>query len=413
MTTRTRLGVVLGAAAGGASRRLRLGGGSVIGGRVQIMVDPDALTALTVGRQVFLVSGTNGKSTTTAFTAAALATTGPVVTNTLGANMPPGLVATLAPAAPGTTAVLEVDEHWLPSTMAQVRPVAVSLLNLSRDQMDRTAEVRTLAGSWRTAVGAATDTHVIANADDPLVAWAALAATTVTWVAAGQPWTEDAWSCPQCAGRLVFPPDGEPGAWSCTGCDLVRPEPDVWLESGPAGERAVVTGEGDRVPLHLQLPGRCNGANAAMAMAAARVAGVAPADAVAAAAGITDVGGRYRVFSVGDVHARLLLAKNPAGWLEVLDLLGHDVLPVVIAINARAADGRDPSWLWDVPFERLRGRDVVATGERSRDLAVRLAYAEVPHRHLPDIGAAIRSVQGPDMYVVANYTAFQAVRGLL
>jgi UDP-N-acetylmuramyl tripeptide synthase len=150
-----------------------------------------------------------------------------------------------------------------------------------------------------------------------------------------------------------------------------------------------------------------------MAMAAARVAGVAPADAVAAAARITHVGGRYQVFDVGTSRARLLLAKNPAGWLEVLDLLRRDSLPVVIGINARAADGRDPSWLWDVPFEGLRGREVVATGERSRDLAVRLAYAEVPHRHVPDMGAAIRSVRGPDMYVVANYTAFQAVRGLL
>jgi UDP-N-acetylmuramyl tripeptide synthase len=84
-----------------------------------------------------------------------------------------------------------------------------------------------------------------------------------------------------------------------------------------------------------------------------------------------------------------------------------------VAINARAADGRDPSWLWDVPFERLQGRDVVATGERSRDLAVRLAYAEVAHRHVHDIEAAIRSVPGPDMYVVANYTAFQAVRAML
>jgi len=382
----------------------------VIGGRAQLLVDPDALTALTVGRPVFLVSGTNGKSTTTAFTAAALASAGPVVSNTLGANMPAGLAAALANAAPGETAVLEVDEHWLPSTITKVRPRAVALLNLSRDQMDRTAEVRTLAASWRAAVGAAVDTHVVANADDPLVAWAALPARTVTWVAAGQPWTDDAWSCPECAGRLVFGTATHP--WSCTGCDLARPRPDVWLEETGDGT-VVVTADGARVPLHLQLPGRCNGANAATAVAVARVAGVSPAAAVDAAARITDVGGRYRVFEMGGSQARLLLAKNPAGWLEVLDLLSHDALPVVIAINARAADGRDPSWLWDVPFERLRGREVVASGERSRDLAVRLAYAEVAHRHVPDIGAAIRSVQGPDMYVVANYTAFQAVRVLL
>ena len=74
----------------------------------------------------------------------------------------------------------------------------------------------------------------------------------------------------------------------------------------------------------------------------------------------------------------------------MFDLLAPPPTPVVVAINARIADGKDPSWLWDVPFERLRGRLVVATGERSRDLAVRLHYAEVEHRHEPDLLAAIR-----------------------
>ena len=89
---------------------------------------------------------------------------------------------------------------------------------------------------------------------------------------------------------------------------------------------------------------------------------------------------RHRSGSAGP-EARLLLAKNPAGWLEVFDVLRPPPLPVVVAINARIADGRDPSWLWDVPFERLAGRLVVASGERSRDLAVRLRYAGVEHRH--------------------------------
>ena len=94
-----------------------------------------------------------------------------------------------------------------------------------------------------------------------------------------------------------------------------------------------------------------------------------------------EVAGRYRTVTVGSTRARMLLAKNPAGWLEVFDLLAPSPAPVVVAINARIADGKDPSWLWDVPFERLRGRLVVATGDRGWDLAVRLHYAEVDHRH--------------------------------
>ena len=88
--------------------------------------------------------------------------------------------------------------------------------------------------------------------------------------------------------------------------------------------------------------------------------------------------------------------------------------PVVVAINARIADGKDPSWLWDVDFEQLRGRFVVATGERGRgNLAVRLRYAEVEHTYMPDLIASIGAAGRGDVDVVANYTSFQQIRASL
>jgi UDP-N-acetylmuramyl tripeptide synthase len=84
---------------------------------------------------------------------------------------------------------------------------------------------------------------------------------------------------------------------------------------------------------------------------------------------------------------------------------------VVVAVNARAADGRDPSWLWDVPFEQLRHRRAVATGERSRDVALRLKYAGVEQHRIDDPAAALRdAARGGPVEVLANYTAFQAYR---
>jgi len=141
-------------------------------------------------------------------------------------------------------------------------------------------------------------------------------------------------------------------------------------------------------------------------------------------ADVADVAGRYQVVALdGGVRARLLLAKNPAGWAEALDLLRPAPLPVVVGINARIQDGRDPSWLWDVPFERLRGRFVVATGERGRDLAVRLHYAEVEHQFVADELDAIRraaassppgaggtQADGVEVDVAANYSSFQQIR---
>jgi UDP-N-acetylmuramyl tripeptide synthase len=154
----------------------------------------------------------------------------------------------------------------------------------------------------------------------------------------------------------------------------------------------------------------CSTVNAALAAAAASLWDVPAAKAFEAMERIPSVEGRYLETSFAGRPLRLLLAKNPAGWVEALGMTRPDA-PVVVAVNARAADGRDPSWLWDVPFEVLRGRHAVATGERSRDVAVRLRYAGVEHVRVDDLAAALRAAQGArPIEVLANYTAFQAYR---
>jgi lipid II isoglutaminyl synthase (glutamine-hydrolysing) len=382
------------------SRLTGRGGGAVIGGRVALALDRGALPKLTAGRSLFLVSGTNGKTTTTALLAAALGTAGPVVHNTTGANLKTGLVSALAKDLDSPVAALEVDEAALVQVLAETTATVVVLLNLSRDQLDRYGEVRLAAAKWRTSLGARPEIHVVANCDDPLVVWAAQAGGTVTWVSTGQRWRIDATSCPNCGGRISW----EGVVWSCS-CGLARPEPDI-----EGGGIAVEVG-GRSFPVELQLPGRCNAANAAMAVAAAQVAGVDPEDALAAMVGIANVAGRYREVNLGSASARLLLAKNPAGWNEILDFLAAPPAGVVVAVNARGPDGYDTSWLWDVDFERLAGRPVVAAGERALDVAVRLRYAGVPHQVCPDPLVAARQLPPGKVELVANYTAFQTVLG--
>jgi CobQ-like glutamine amidotransferase family enzyme/UDP-N-acetylmuramyl tripeptide synthase len=385
-----------------ASRRLHLGEGSVIGGRVGLFIAPDLLGALAGGRRVALVSGTNGKTTTTRLLTAALGGSEAVATSAAGANLPPGLAVALASSAPGSPAVLEVDEGYLGRVAGSVHPEVVVLLNLSRDQLDRVSEVRMVSARWRSALSSESADCVVANADDPLVAWGAQGAARVVWVAAGQLWRQDSVGCPACEGRIVFSETGDD--WWC-GCGFRRPVPDAAL----AGDELVTT-DGRRLAIALALPGRANRANAAMAAVAAGLLGVDAADALAAMAGIAEVEGRYGTVEVDGTAVRMLLAKNPAGWTELLDMLegGHD--PVVIGINARTADGHDPSWLWDVPFERLTGRAVVATGERCRDLAVRLRHGGVAHLTVPDQLDALGALGVARLEYVGNYTAFQAAR---
>jgi lipid II isoglutaminyl synthase (glutamine-hydrolysing) len=402
LALRTRLAVGAGLAVAGLSRRVGAGEGSVIGGRVLLAVDPGALERLAAGRTIALVSGTNGKTTTTRMLAAALEIRGAVVTNSTGANLMSGLVTTLAKGDAAAPAVLEVDEGLVPKAVAGLHPSVVLLLNLSRDQLDRIGEVRIHAQRWRAALEAAPSTTVVANADDPLVVWAAGLARRVTWVGTGQRWRLDAYSCPNCGERIEWADDGR---WSCSNCTLARPAPHVLLD----GDDVVVT-DGRRLRLALQLPGWPNRANAVMAAAGAEALGVDVAGALSGLGTVSHVAGRYQVVSVGGVRVRFLLAKNPAGWAEALDLIRPAPMPVVVGINARIPDGRDPSWLWDVPFERLRGRLVIATGDRGRDLAVRLRYADVEHRFVEGYVDAVRAAGAADLDLAANYTSFQDAR---
>jgi UDP-N-acetylmuramyl tripeptide synthase len=401
---RLAAGVAAGRGAGFASRRLGRGEGWVISGKTCLAVAPDAARLLAAGRRFALVSGTNGKTTTTAMLAAALATRGEVVTNRTGANVADGVVAALLEQRDAPLGAIEVDENFIPWAFEMLAPEAVAFLNLSRDQLSRLNETRMIAQRWRECVTAHPHTAVVANADDPLVVWAAQPAAVVTWVAVGQPWTEDAIACPACQSVVDFAAADDAG-WACTGCDFARPEPDVRL----VGNRLVFA-DGTELEVDPALPGERNRANVAMAAMTAQRFGVEAKAAVAAAVGVQGVAGRYRTVTIGTSTVRLLLAKNPASWQETLRFIPPPPAPVVLVLNARDPDGHDPSWIWDVPFEELGDRPVVCTGDRASDLAVRLEYAGIAHEWGADVDAVLDRLRWPVVDVIANYSAFQDLR---
>ena len=417
---RTRLAVAAGSAAAFVSRAAGKGEGLVIGGRVIQKISPDALRELAGDRVSALVSATNGKSSTTRLLATAVGgPQGVVATQRTGANMTDGVLAALADELPPTPAVLEVDEAYLPEIVAQTEPQVLVLGNLTRDQLDRMNEVGMLARKWRAMLADCPQrTTVVANCDDPIVTWAASQAPRVVWVAAGQNWTSDAGVCLDCGALMVFDDAG----WHCSGCAFCRPNPSWefriadeatsdgrprFLADGPAGTYDLSD---------LGLPGWFNAANATLALAAATdVLGLEPKESVRLMKTVRAVSGRYEVRRIGALNVRLLLAKNPASWTELLTVMPPAPAPVIITINANDADGRDPSWLWDVPFERLRGRTVVATGERRFDLAVRLLHADVdhvvvedPYDPTADLPEGLREL--PHVDCAATYTAFHGLR---
>jgi lipid II isoglutaminyl synthase (glutamine-hydrolysing) len=409
---RARLASSVSRGAAALSRATGRGDGAVIGGRLGLIIDPDLLAHLAADREIALISGTNGKTTTTRLTTAALGVLGPVATNSFGANMPTGHTSALAKAGDTPYAVLEVDEHYLAQVIVATTPKVIALLNLSRDQLDRAKEVAMMAQLWREAL-VDQPVHLVANADDPMVVWAASVGTDVTWVAAGQRWHDDSWVCPECGGAITrrgeadLAAGGAPSTdWYCTSCSLRRPSPQ-WTLDGDA----VVAPDGSRHLVTLQLPGRVNRANAATALAVAAQFGVRPADALPRLAEVASIAGRYAQVDRDGRAVRLLLAKNPAGWLEAFDMA--DRAPTLLSINARDPDGLDTSWLFDVDFAPLAGRQVLITGDRAYDLAVRLEVNEVPFQHVTTFAQAVASVPPGRLEVIANYTAFQDIRAEL
>lgn len=175
----------------------------MIGGLVAMTLDRSILRQLGMGRRTVVVTGTNGKSTTTRMTAAALGTLGAVATNAEGANMDAGLVAALAAHRDAELAVLEVDEMHVPHISDAVDPAVVVLLNLSRDQLDRVGEINVIERTLRAGLARHPDAVVVANCDDVLMTSAAYDSPNVVWVAAGGAWSNDSVSC-RAAARSSF-----------------------------------------------------------------------------------------------------------------------------------------------------------------------------------------------------------------
>lgn len=417
-SSRLRLATAVGAGrlAAAVSRLTGKGSGASIRGQVITRIDPDAFAKLLAGRRIAAVSGTNGKTTTShLLTAAVRAALEPreskrVVTNADGANLHYGIASALSQSPRADIAILETDERVVADMIRLARPEVLVLLNFSRDQLDRNHEIKKLARSWRDALEEACEDGpiVVANAEEPLVVWAAQTARQVIWVDTASTWQEDATMCPACGAILIRrnpdPTTGDPGDWDCPSCELTEPPASIRVENGQ-----IIDQRGIAHDPQLQVPGGFNVGNAACALAAAQVLGVTTEVALAGMRTVTSPAGRFATTTFGATTARLLLAKNPAGWHEALPLLETDT--VLLAVDAVAADGRDLSWMWDVDYEQLAGRDVVATGPRAQDLAVRLAYAEVPCRVIPDLAEALAD-HPQRVDVLSTYTPFQKLRKL-
>jgi UDP-N-acetylmuramyl tripeptide synthase len=410
------IAITIGRLAGRASQLLGRGG-SAVPGLVAERIDPRLIEKLVASiPAVVVVTGTNGKTTTTKLLVGMLEAAGRrVVTNPTGSNLARGVATRLIEVArrgrvDTDLAVFEIDEAAVRPLGPRLRPSVMLVTNLARDQLDRYGELNTTAAH----IGAALEhtATAVLNADDPLVA--GLAGT------AG----EDAFFGGAEEVRGQMPDDRT--LYGDEGGTRPGPEPGVLVrttEPEGDGQRAEVVVGGEVVDLPLQLPGVFNAYNAAAALAAAGVLGVPLGVAAAAASAAVPAWGRGQVIDYRGRRVRLLLVKNPAGFNQAIRLLAGEEpgAAVLIAINDNIADGRDVSWLWDARVEDLAGTGhrYATTGIRALDMAVRLKYAGIDAAWAePDPAAALERFSagvapGSTAYVVPTYTAMLDLLRLL
>ncbi|NJN65618.1 MAG: DUF1727 domain-containing protein [Chloroflexaceae bacterium] len=450
---RTLFAIALGKAAIVLSRALHLGGGTHVPGTLARSIAPNILHTLTAAlpQGVVLLSGTNGKTTTTRMIADILrGAHRRVLHNRAGANLVSGLTATalaasnLAGRVQADMGLFETDEAALPQAVRETCPRLVLIHNLFRDQLDRYGEVDTLAQTWLQSLRHLPPTStVLLNADDPAVAFLGTDLPAPVWyyglddtrhAAGAAAHTADSQFCRRCGTRYDYSAAfyGHVGHYVCPACGHRRPQPQVRLVRldlhGTEGSHLHIVYPDGELAFFLPLPGLYNAINALAATAAGLALGIAPAPIHTALEHFSAAFGRIERVQAGPGGSPMLIAliKNPVGASETVRMLTDSaaltgtMLHTLVAINDRYADGTDVSWLWDAEFEPLAALLARATvsGTRAEDMAVRLKYGGVPPERIavePDLPRAIDTAlatlpPGATLFVLPTYTAMLELR---
>ncbi len=403
-------------------------------------LDPGILQALVAdqGIPVVAITGSNGKTTTARFTAAILRAAGlPVAHNQAGANLVQGVTSLAITAADmrghvePVVLVTEIDEGALPRVAPEIRPRAVLVTNLFRDQLDRYGEIYAVADAFEVVASALPpDSVLVVNADDPIVAGLApardgrrvtfgfdLPTSTDTITRAA-----DTIRCPACRADLEYEHVylSHMGSWRCPACGLARPALDVAVTAvevkGLSETRFTIRTPDGEHAFSVPQSGLHVAYDAAAAVALAVGLGVPIDAAPAALASVGPAFGRLERIMAGDHEVVLGFAKNPTSYNATLRALATEELPryLLIAVSNTLVDGEDFGWLWDVDFEASVPRIETATvsGLRADELANRLKYAgldpvrmTVIEDRVPALDAALASTPaGEPLTIVAGYT---------
>lgn len=410
-------------------------GGSSLPGKLTLTIDPHILHSFSKKYDLVIVTGTNGKTLTTALSVRVLRSKyEQVLTNPTGSNMEQGIVTTFITAPrphKKGLAVLEVDEANVIKVTQFIKPVAFVFTNIFRDQMDRYGEIYTTYRKILAGVRRAPKATIIANGDEQLFNTESLPNPVIYYgfnhqhrPAFDAPANTDGLLCPKCQHILHYHlrTYAGLGAYFCPHCGFHRP-PLTYAVTNlnkltPTSSTFAIDGQ----EYTIGVGGLYNIYNALAAYSLGRYFNVSPAQIKQAFESDERVFGRQEVINIGDKKVTMVLVKNPVGLNQVLDMIATDLRPFSLGflLNANYADGIDTSWIWDGNFEQFTHNDVrqyFTGGERYKDISTRLTMAGVSdlweEPDLTKVVDRIKQLPTDQVYLLATYTAVLQLRKIL
>lgn len=415
-----------------------MGRGSTYPGKLALQFDKNILDTLAKDYEIVVVTGTNGKTLTTALTVGILKEAyGQVLTNPSGANMITGIVSSFLTAKKGKSgkkiAVLEIDEASLPRITQYIKPSLFVFTNIFRDQMDRYGEIYTTYQLIIDGAKNAPEATILANGDSPLFASKELVNPVKYYgfnTEDHEPqlahYNTEGILCPKCQAILQYRLNtyANLGHYICLNCDFKRPKLDYQLtaltKTTNVSSAFVIDGQ----EYSINVGGLYNIYNALAAVSVAEFFGLSPEQIKAGFEKSRAVFGRQETFSIGDKSCTLVLIKNPVGASQALEMIKLADYPFSLSVllNANYADGIDTSWIWDANFELIQEMDITeinAGGVRHSEIARRLRVSGYDSRKisekesLEEVMQAIEKQESKHAYILATYTAMLAFRELL
>ncbi|QEA58831.1 Mur ligase family protein [Leuconostoc koreense] len=414
-------------------------GGTSLPGKLAVSIDPDILKTIQQDFDLIIVTGTNGKTLTTALITRVLQAGGyQVITNPSGSNMIQGITGTLvttkikkSPNGKKPLAVLEVDEANVEKITAAIQPKMFVLTNIFRDQMDRYGEIYTTYEKIVSGIKNAPEALVLANGDSPIFTRGNFT-NTRRYFGFDHivPTDYNPNVAPINTDGILSPTDNSVlhydfityanlGKYFSTTDEFSRPELTYRITSVDKLTPRYSTFSIDNTPLRIEIGGLYNIYNALAAFSVGREFGVAPEQIKKAFESNAQIFGRQEAINVDGKDVIIVLIKNPVGTNSVIDMMltEKDEFSLLALLNANYADGIDTSWIWDAEFEKLHDTKIqaVATGgERYQDLRVRLKMAgftdQTVHEDLSEVVTAIKSLPTQKVYIAATYTAMLQLR---